>query len=140
MSCETSVKVPVCGLEFALDTSSIGTGMSKNEVQAMIDEAKSDGGLGEYQGVHKQSGWQELPGGLIIQWGMKDMSKTRDTVTFPKPFPNNVFNIQLTDRTLPENSVSHIRSFGVILEPNLYGMTILTSDTNDQCYWLAIGN
>lgn len=45
------------------------------------------------------NGWQKLPGGLVIQWGMGGMAAgvTSGDVTFPIAFPVTVFAIFATD-------------------------------------------
>lgn len=45
------------------------------------------------------NGWQKLPGGMVIQWGMGGMAAGINTgdVTFPIAFPSNVFAILVTD-------------------------------------------
>lgn len=45
------------------------------------------------------NGWQKLPGGLVIQWGMGGMAAgvTSGDVTFPIAFPAGVFAILVTD-------------------------------------------
>lgn len=40
------------------------------------------------------SGYQKLPGGLIIQWGTATTNNGLVTITWPIPFPNNVLSIQ----------------------------------------------
>lgn len=50
------------------------------------------------------SGWQELPGGMILQW--MPITHTlgqgqNQSYTWPKPFPNAVLHIQATDNSNP---------------------------------------
>ena len=42
------------------------------------------------------SGYQKLPGGLIIQWGYVSQSSAGQTVSFPITFPNALYSIQAT--------------------------------------------
>ncbi|WP_208852100.1 gp53-like domain-containing protein [Mixta intestinalis] len=46
-----------------------------------------------------RTGWQKLPGGLIIQWGLAAIPAqvTTGTVQFPIPYPKDVFAIFITD-------------------------------------------
>nr|WP_167519756.1 hypothetical protein [Mixta theicola] len=46
-----------------------------------------------------RTGWQKLPGGLMIQWGLAAIpaQTTTGTVQFPIPFPKDVFAIFVTD-------------------------------------------
>lgn len=39
------------------------------------------------------NGWQQLPGGLIVQWGTAIVPITGLAVSFPKPFPNTCFMV-----------------------------------------------
>lgn len=103
-------------------------------------------------------GYQELPGGLIIQWGsftstVTSGAGTTDTrmyhgtqsVTFPKPFPTAVIGIHATPRdnaniVLEYANISGrtLTTFSSILggvqnEGTVPGTTTLTVD------WFAIG-
>jgi microcystin-dependent protein len=42
------------------------------------------------------SGWQELPSGLIMQWGTDTATGYLHTVTFPRPFPNAAFSVTVS--------------------------------------------
>ncbi len=56
--------------------------------------------IGSLAGSAGDSGYQTLPGGIIMQWGIISGPSTSSTsVTFPVPFPSAVFNIQLTRRS-----------------------------------------
>ena len=62
------------------------------------------------------SGWQRLPGGLIIQWGNGvTASGDEDVVYFPTTFPNHAFNVTVTEG----NAVG----WGSPPQPTIYGAT-----------------
>ena len=42
------------------------------------------------------SGWQELPSGLIMQWGTDTATGYLHTVTFPRAFPNAAFSVTVS--------------------------------------------
>ena len=47
------------------------------------------------------SGYQKLPGGLIIQWGrISFIGQTSETLNFPIAFPNNVFAVSTGEKTI----------------------------------------
>lgn len=73
------------------------------------------------------NGWKQFPGGLILQWG----KSTWACVTFPRPFPAQVFNIgsQYTG-THHEQGVSNVTLNGFCPTTNM-----MTSDF----YWIAWG-
>jgi hypothetical protein len=55
--------------------------------------------LGQFTGSIGTSGWQPLPGGLILQWGNFTASASAGAatpVTFPTPFESNSYAIHLT--------------------------------------------
>lgn len=59
------------------------------------------------------SGYQKLPGGLILQWGTFDatgFTAGKKSVTFPLAFPNAVFRVFLTDRA---DSLAQVHALGV---------------------------
>lgn len=88
------------------------------------------------------NGFQISPGGLIEMWGTTTNITPGSslTVTFPMPFPNNVFNIQTTViSTAPATSAVTI---GVTLLSNS-SMRLdnrNASGVNTLAYWYAKGN
>lgn len=65
------------------------------------------------------SGYQKLPGGLIIQWGTgTTASNGLATITWPIPFPNNVLSVQVS-----ANQLSSL-NFAEIIGP--YNLTLTT--------------
>jgi hypothetical protein len=85
------------------------------------------------------SGWQELPTGLIMQWGGPVTVPKGGgfvQVTFPRAFPNNFYNGSVT----PVGAAS--QDMG-LLNPTTTGMRIYTGSgdgSNRQAYWQALGD
>lgn len=85
------------------------------------------------------SGYQILPGGLIIQWG-KTSSVTANGsqgVTFPVGFPANCFTV-----TTANQRGSSTQTWNeTISAPTTTGFTIYNTDgTAEVMSWIAIGN
>ncbi|MDM2775693.1 phage tail protein [Citrobacter sp. Cpo142] len=82
------------------------SGKSKSELRAYLElksAAQRDIGIGinqipdmnSFPTELNHSGYQKLPGGLIIQWGRETIPAGGIFVNFPIPFPNIVFSIAL---------------------------------------------
>lgn len=97
---------------------------------------------GALQGANQSlvsSGYQILPGGLIIQWG-KTSSVTANGsqgVTFPVGFPANCFTV-----TTANQRGSSTQTWNeTISTPTTTGFTIYNTDgTAEVMSWIAIGN
>lgn len=94
------------------------------------------------------NGYQKLPGGLILQWGVVAFSSGSDKVTitgnFPISFPNSVFGLYAN----PEhnyNTGSGVM-FGAVRSFTNSGFVVyvaereLTSYSGGNLYWYAVGN
>jgi hypothetical protein len=89
------------------------------------------------------NGWVDLPGGIIMQWGTATASlNTTTAISFPKSFPNNGFNINITPLggfiTSPTSQTWNI----VTSSLSTSGFTINNPETSGTTsfYWMAIGN
>ena len=98
-----------------------------------------------------QNGYQKLPGGLLMQWGVITIPQSPNstdgaptTFTYPLPFPRNVFNIQVTPRypqALSGTAVPFVSGF-----PTLSSCIVAFDSSNLQAleninaYVLAFGN
>lgn len=95
------------------------------------------------------NGYQKLPGGLILQWGSAAVSLVEGatSITFPIPFPNNVFNVQ----AIVENNTSSIYcNSGIqIVSKSTTGINFFIQNFNQPggttqptsgIEWFAIGN
>lgn len=80
------------------------------------------------------SGYQKLPGGLIIQWGRTLDAGTSTSVTFPIAFPTAAVSV-----TANTNATS--ANFQAIVISNLTttGFTAIWDSASPAFYWIAIG-
>ncbi len=63
---------------------------------AAISAATADNGFGTDTALLAETGYQILPSGLIMQWGVSERTDARqedEVVTFPLPFPNACLNV-----------------------------------------------
>jgi len=82
------------------------------------------------------TGYQKLPGGLIIQWGTSTVASTGTAVTFPIAFTNATLNAGITlfgstSATVAYASLSSISS--------KTGMTLYCNTASQSALWFAIG-
>ncbi len=85
------------------------------------------------------SGYQKLPSGLIIQWGLNGGTTSGYvTYSFPIAFPNNAFSIvaQVGNMTSTYTARAQIMSNAQFAIGNFSGTG---SWAADGCYWIAIG-
>ncbi len=90
------------------------------------------------------SGYQKLPSGLYIQWGVATTASSAHVVTFPIAFPNSCFVAIAT----PRNNPAVGTSLAVATTHTLTTITISQRETNNggavaslngEVYWVAIG-
>jgi len=73
---------------------------------SVYSKAQSDANypnVSEFSSVKSTNGWQELPGGLIMQWVVGSVTYVGDqdqTVSFPIPFPNACIHIGVSTKAL----------------------------------------
>lgn len=85
-----------------------------------------------------------LPGGILMQWGTKNIASqgTATTVTFPSTFPNNVFSITFACVNTQGNSPSanniYIKSGSITTSQ--FVATNSSSGGTTAINWIAIGN
>lgn len=91
------------------------------------------------------NGYQKLPGGLIIQWGITTNIPldTRFTVTFPLSFPNSCFTA-VCNYQAGASYTNHSQSYGVVnITKNNFqieNQTMLSTATATfPAVWFAIG-
>ncbi len=96
-----------------------------------------------YPGQYGYSGYQKLPGGLIIQWGITPLSNdgTVLNIYFPVSFPNNCWVI--TDALYTETSTSgDKRDHGsfTMVNNQYFRYHSFWENLQVQQSWIAIGN
>ncbi len=93
-----------------------------------------------------EKGYQVLPSGLILQWGMAEVrSASNDdssVISFPLSFPNEVLSIQLTHNATGKNLKAHMMFHYQNIDNTKFSVR---SDWFDQhpafttTSWLALG-
>jgi hypothetical protein len=89
------------------------------------------------------SGYQKLPGGLIMQWGVHDngsfsgnVGASGPGISFPLVFPNALLNLQLTEETAGGST-------STTSETKIYSRSTssfqLTGDVHRYTHWFAVG-
>lgn len=105
-----------------------------------VDPAAATFGTNTAYAADHTGGWTFLPGGLIMQYGVRsNLSSGNNTVTFPRTFPTAVFSIQVTPvRDSSNVDIIYIRSTGTITTTNFVMRNTAAGITVG--HWYAIGN
>ena len=83
------------------------------------------------------NGYQQLPGGLIVQWGQTAvLTNDNTTITFPIPFPNQCFIVIPTQYDTDSGSASAYRGAGPITSFNMFARS---TERAAGIGWMAIG-
>ena len=88
------------------------------------------------------NGYQQLPGGMIMQWGQTDvLTNDNTTITFPIPFPNQCFIVIPAQYTADQASninvqTSAYRGTGPITSFNMFARS---TERAAGISWMAIG-
>lgn len=80
------------------------------------------------------NGYQDFPGGLIIQWGVTTTSDT--SVTFYKAFPNACFNVQISWNASVGNAYSYWLNANNVTQ---YGFDLGGLVASSSRFWVAFG-
>jgi len=102
-----------------------------------------------FQGTNQaktSSGYQKLPGGMIVQWGSYLTSGGTFAVTFPTPFPTIIVGVLVVDSGATGWSPTNVTTNGVA-SPTLTGFTARSFSWNGSafsaaaaaCNYVAIG-
>ena len=133
------------------------TELSGKSVSALLNylglkgAAKRDVGVGagqipdmsSFTASRATTGWQKLPGGLIIQWGQAATNTSYlVTVAYPIPFPNNVFQVIGSCLDVNNADIVAINStdgvnFNLVAWVATSGSVLRTTT---PVKWIAIGN
>ena len=84
------------------------------------------------------SGYQILPSGLIMEWGLADSSSSTYSLSFPLTFPTAVLSITFGTGNYDTNAsrnVCYLQSPA----PTTSGGTVKTDSSTVHCFWTAIG-
>ena len=99
--------------------------------------------MSSFTASRASTGWQKLPGGLIIQWGQAATNTSSlATVAYPIPFPNNVFQVIGSCLDVNNANIVAINStdginFNLVAWFATSGSVLRTTT---PVKWIAIGN
>ncbi|HHX3465414.1 TPA: gp53-like domain-containing protein [Enterobacter asburiae] len=99
--------------------------------------------MSSFTASRASTGWQKLPGGLIIQWGQAATNTSSlATVAYPIPFPNNVFQVIGSCLDVNNANIVAINStdginFNLVAWVATSGSVLRTTT---PVKWIAIGN
>jgi len=82
--------------------------------------------------ANHSGGWTFLPGGLILQYGVRSSSGSSGSVTYPRTFPTATYNVQLT----PTGSSA---LSGATSSYSTSGFNYNVSSAVSSFRWIAIG-
>lgn len=86
------------------------------------------------------NGYQKLPSGLIIQWGIVTSSASVDViVTYPIAFPTAVKTVVIGSILAGSGAYANVNSQGLTIF-NLAGWSAISTRASFGVNWLAIGN
>lgn len=90
---------------------------------------------------HGANGYQGLPGGLIIQWGVKVTTSGEGAVTFPLAFPTAVYSVVATDITNGAYTSAEIAAVGSVTTSgfNVSSRQHDGTSVNTTVYWISVG-
>ena len=91
-------------------------------------------GSNQSLGGNGSTGYQKLPGGLIMQWGYSGDTGSTMTINLPVTFPNAFINVQIT---VTSTSVS--AAGASISSTSQFSVTRDTGNPISGFYWVAIG-
>jgi Pectate lyase superfamily protein len=96
-------------------------------------------GMPAGHGLTAQSGFIAEGNGLIRQWGRATgLSNGANTITFPKAFPNNCFNVVTVMETTVTTTATVFSK--TLTTANYVAQVVDAGATVDTAYWQAIGN
>ena len=115
------------------------------EVETQVAEISSNVGFGDGTALLAESGYQKLPSGLIMQWGVSERTNARqeeEEVTFPIAFPTACLNVTgIADRLIHKsgNLSLYLKEFTATTATFVY-------DSDNETYedtavrWQAFGH
>lgn len=102
--------------------------------------------LGGFDASKTASGYQKLPSGLIIQWGLIDTTLGQEQITWPIQFPTAVLACVVTPMFNPvpvdlmiSLSITVLTTIGVIVDKRYCLGTASPAPSSTQGYVIAIG-
>lgn len=102
----------------------------------MINSTAELGVTADFASSKAESGYQKLPGGLIIQFGLVGLAGTQGTITYPVAFPNAVISAVCTILQGTSTATLYSNVYSIASKTQL---TIQSSAAGYQTAWAAIG-
>ena len=90
-----------------------------------------------FSNLKTEKGYQKLPGGLILQWGINTAITTNSTITFPIVFPNACINVQATNYSASGASTANLILRSKSTES--FSMYHINTVHDTNYFWFAIG-
>jgi hypothetical protein len=133
----TSAVTYAVGTVFTAAVTGTGSGNGNATTNVFSMESINTNFTGSNQSL-SASGYQKLPGGLIMQWGnVSPTANNVTTVTFPTAFPTACVNVQLT---IENATTSDVYTMRLNASPGTTDFVIRNSQgTAYVTYWFAIG-
>ena len=116
----------------------VGAGTAGLATQGYVDQAVAnvEAQIGQgFDASLTQNGYQKLPGGLILQWGISTQNSDVVVVTFPIPFPNACLNVQATGTSTATGSQENVKA--TLFTKNNF--TLRSYGLERPANWFAIG-
>lgn len=90
----------------------------------------------------ENSGWTFLPGGMLMQYGLRTIGSKGNTttITYPKPFVTGVYSVTIgnvTSETSPSPNNQFVKDGTVGL--TTFQVVNSSSSSSNKVYWMAIG-
>lgn len=99
---------------------------------------------GQFGASISGTGYQKLPSGLILQWGLTGLNYTTSnqqaTVTFPIAFPNACRTVFITHEDTTAGDTVHTVKQVTASNFTLYYKLLTDVEDSGGVYWFAIGN
>lgn len=86
-------------------------GISRGTAERLNKDSIDNFVINDFINNKSGNGYQELPNGLILQWGTVYLNTSSKTFNFPISFPNGVFIVLSTLNTSQNNWVSGTYSY-----------------------------
>jgi hypothetical protein len=123
-------------------TQSVGNSSTRVATTAFVNAEIPNGAATLFSGSNQSAltnGYQKLPGGIIFQWGSVNASSNSPaTITFPIAFPNNVFQVIISNLFNGNNSTAQAH---YVKSKSTTGAEVFNAQgDNVVVQYLAIGN
>ena len=92
--------------------------------------------------VAATNGYTFLPGGILMQWGIKGSLSSTGSVSYLIPFPTNVFNVQssLISKAGGTSSSNTVAPITGTITTSGFQYSYTGSSSYVSFYWVALGN